>query len=552
MSRNERNSSGISRGIEDRSLRQRGHAPSESRSNLLFPPEHGLCQLWRLWDHQVGEKEWLRISLSPPEDGKIPISKEKMEKEKRWVQILLDHVATARIAQVFPDGRGPVDQDEAAVVFPSSDELVAWLLLLPPVGTGKTLTVSEIQKALPEHGVIYGVDWNTLCNLSGCAQRYFQLFRIAVSKPPIPGQDGRVEDCYSRDLVPEVQLGELEQPDYHVLNLEQPIEEGDVICRIIPPTRGMPGRTVTGKVIPAPPGREAVVPQGRNTQISSDGTCLVAQRKGHLNFTGYYFQVKPVWEVSEEELENKEKINFLGDIHIHGDVREGVFICASGNIQIDGVLETCTVQAGENIVLASGVQGRDHATLQAQKSVYAKYMEHCQVFARENVYADCLINCQVYANGSVYVRTGRGTLIGGTVQAACEVSANTVGSKAECSTQVFLGGKPCEQAERAYISQEIQAKERELAELEADSPQGAEQRKAKLRLHLCVARMKLEKMDKEMDLSQQEYMSDDGERLVCDMAYPGTVVTIGHSSLTITGEQRKCTVSLVDGEVTRC
>ena len=131
------------------------------------------------------------------------------------------------------------------------------------------------------------------------------------------------------------------------------------------------------------------------------------------------------------------------------------------------------------------------------------------------------------------------------------MSATTVGSKAECSTQISLGGKPCEQAERTYILREIESKEQELAELEAHPKPGAEQRKGKLRLNLCVARMKLEKMDKEMELEREEYASGDGVQLICDTAYPGTVVTIDRSSMTITREEHRCKVSLVGGEVTR-
>lgn len=169
--------------------------------------------------------------------------------------------------------------------------------------------------------------------------------------------------------------------------------------------------------------------KGRNTEISQDGLHLISTHIGHVEFSGNEFQVNPILDIEGNVNPLIGNINFLGDIHIHGDVCCGVSIRATGNIQVDGVIEACIIEAGKNIVVSSGIQGQNSAIIKAHKCVYAKYLENCKVYAKEDVYADCIIGCNIYSNGSIKATTGRGAIIGGTICSSKEVLANSIGSK---------------------------------------------------------------------------------------------------------------------------
>ena len=67
--------------------------------------------------------------------------------------------------------------------------------------------------------------------------------------------------------------------DYTALNLIHNVKQGQEICRLIKPTEGEPGRTVLDTEIPAKSGKSVPLPKGRNTEISEDGTLLVASRR---------------------------------------------------------------------------------------------------------------------------------------------------------------------------------------------------------------------------------------------------------------------------------
>lgn len=530
--------------------------PISSQQNsvlqLVFPPDHPLCRLQALWAGTQGPAAPVCLSLRSSSFPNMPLRIPDPTRELKRLRILLSHAARTRLDQLFPKGpEGPMAQlEEGTLVLLSGDRMMAWLFLFPPMAQGKELTFPQLCRALANHGITRGVNWPLLRQLPTQPQRYFQLLPIARGTPPLPGEDGRILDWYPRSPKEDIQVDELGQADYVTLKLVQDIQEGDIICEIVPPAAGTPGNTVTGAFIPAPEGQAAAVPQGRNTRLSDDGRFLLAARSGHVEFSGRDFQVKPVLEIAEGELHEAQNIKFLGDIHIHGDLCCGISICAIGNVQIDGVVEACSIEAGENIIVSSGVQGQDQAVLHAQKSVYAKYLEHCSVYAQKNVYADCVINCNLYSNGTVQVRTGRGAVIGGTVRAARQVSAVTVGSKAERPTHIILGGRPCEEAERAQILSELENLTRTLDELRRQPKDPTwESSLSKLRLNQCVIKMKLEKLDKELEEQPFPDSGQDPRRLLCDTAYPGTTVTMGHDSFRVTQPQHNCTIGLANGLV---
>ncbi|MDR3765723.1 MAG: FapA family protein [Butyricicoccus sp.] len=527
--------------------------PLPSPFDVDFPPDHALCKLRALWSGQE-ETSGMRVNLLPDERKAFPISIDKITFETALFKMALTRITEQRLRQGQANAGSilPSNLDALPFVYLSCDHMVAWLMLLPPIGQGREVTAEQIEQALEHYSVSYGINKTLLHQLPSNPQRYFQLFAIAYGAAAVHGRDGYIIDHYPRVMERPTPVKELSQADYITLNLVQDVDKGDVICDIVPATRGVAGKTVMGKPIPAQDGSAAVVPKGRNTAISENGEHLIATRPGHVEFSGRNFQVKPVLEILENVDASTGSINFLGDVHIHGDVRKGFTVRAIGNIQIDGVIEACTVEAGENLVVSSGVQGQDYAVIRAHKNIYAKYLEHCSAYARESVQADCIIGCNIYSDGYVRARTGRGTIIGGTIRAAKEVWATTVGSKAETLTSVILGGLPCEGAERAQIQEDLQKTEQEIARLEMQPEEANNPSKlSELRLNVCVAKMKLDKFDKEFAAQVEEQSGEDKRRMICDAAYPGTVVTIGHEGFRIDKVEHDCIIGLVNGSTNR-
>lgn len=528
--------------------------PQRPGVDIIFPPEHILCRLKDLWSEDKLDNEQLCLHLLPLESEEF-LPFENITYETAVLKMSLTRGAKKRWAKIFSDSAHPnqqsADLDEKVFVYVTSDRMSAWILLFPPVGRGRRLNRQEIEQALAKRGVVYGVREPFLKELLELEDRYFQMFLIACGTAPVHGQDGYVVDHYPRAIQEQIQVDELACANYITLNLVQDVQKGEVICDIIPPTPGIEGKTITGNPVPAKDGAKVVIPKGRNTVVSQDGAQLLSTCAGHVEFSGRNFQVKPVLEIFQTVDHSVGNLNFLGDIHIHGDVCRGLTVRATGNIQVDGIIEASAIEAGENLVVSSGVQGQDGAVLRAHKSIYAKYLEHCDVYARESVQADCIINCNIYSDGIVRTCTGRGVIIGGTIHAAREVSAFTIGSKAERLTNILLGGSPCEDSERTQILEELAKIENEISKLEQQDSPDQQDTLSQLRLNMYIVKMKLNKFDTASGQKQDQDSRDHQRRLICDTMYPGTMITIDHKALRIEKIERNCNIGLLNGRIRR-
>lgn len=533
-------------------------APTPDPRLLQLPPDH---VVYRLWDLRVRQKGWLpqpAFRLAERPDLPPALDDEEVRKELLRLQLAVNSSANSRLMELGApkapagDGGEPAvpDLDAQAVVFTTLSGMAAWLLIYPPSGEGREIDRELLDRALAGAGVRFGVDEALLDSLPQNPDRYFHLFPCAQGKPAVHGVDGRVVDLFSRVVERTVTVDEMNRVDYTTLNFIQNVAEGEIICRLIPPTEGVPGRTVLDQPLPARDGRKAALPKGRNTRISEDSFCLLAAIAGHVEFSGRAFQVKPLLDIPANVDFSTGDINFLGDVCIHGDICGGFTVRAMGNINVGGVVEAATVEAGGDLVVAGGVQGDNQAIIRAQRSIFAKFIENSCVYVKDTLHADCLINCDVYCDGGVEVRSGRMTVIGGSLRAAHEVSAGMIGSRAECRTEIFLGGQPCGEFEHHILLQEIAEQEKELekTERQPDSPLKLS-RMSKLRMQLMVNRKKLEQLEKERETLAEEQEAPGLRRMMCSTVYPGVVLSIDGVAHHFEHKLSPCSATLADGEI---
>lgn len=521
--------------------------PPPAPRELALPQDHPISQLWSIHALTARRLPQPRVCLTDPPD--LPLTEQEAEKELARLQSALTGSAGSRLALL--DSGSASDLDAQVTVFTAASGMAAWLLVYPPSGQGAEVNRELLDRALAESKVSWGLDEALLEHLPQNPERYFHLFLCACGKPAIQGLDGRVVDLFPRVLERSVAVDENNRVDYNTLNFFQNVNKGEVICKLIPPTEGVEGRTVTDQPIPARDGKKASLPKGRHTEISEDGMSLLASSCGHVEFSGRAFQVKPLLDIPANVDFSTGDINFLGDVCIHGDICSGFTVRAIGSITVGGVVEACTVEAGGDLVVSGGVQGDNQAVIRAQRNIFAKFIENSCVYVKESLHADCLINCEVYCDGEVEVRSGRMTVIGGTLRAAQSVSAGTVGSRAECRTEVSLGGQPCADFEWRILRQEIEQLEKDLekTERQPDSPSKLS-RMSKMRMQLMINQKKLAQLDKERaQLAEEQEEEEASLRFTCSTVYPGTVLSINGVTHQFDRRYSPCTADLAGGEI---
>ena len=519
--------------------------------SLDLAQSHAIFKLWTVYSEQTGWKPKPKLAFEGIPD--LLMDDVTAKAELLRLQMFVNSTANGRFEQLRKvEKRGEEqsslpDLDAQVAVFLSKDNLTAWLLAYPPVGDGRELDREALDRELAKQQVRFGIDEELLEALPQNPERYFRLFLAAQGRAAVNGVDGRVIDLFPRTEERKLTVDENNRVDYTNLDFIHNVEKDGVICRIVPPTQGEPGRTVQDQAVPAKAGKPASVPKGRNTAVSEDGQSLVSTITGHVECSGRTIQVKPVLDIPGNVDFSVGNINFLGDVCIHGDICSGFTVRAMGNITVQGVVEACTVEAGRDLVVARGVQGDNQAVIRAQRSVFAKYLENSCVYAKMDLESECIINCDVYCGGGVTVRSGHSKIIGGKIHAAHEVKAGVVGSRVGNRTDIVLGGQPCEEFDFDLLTKEVQELERTLERIDRqpDSPSKIS-RMAKLRMQLTLNKGKLEEIRKDREQRVEELQDPGVRRMECSTVFPGTVLTIGDAVHCFDDKVSPCSATLAD------
>ncbi len=529
-----------------------------SQVSLELSHEH---PLYRLYDMRTEKSR----NTPPPEivmKGCDGLPEDKVRQELMRFRIEMTKAADFRLKDATPkpseEGEEGIphlepSMDALPFIYVSSDRMYAWIMVFPPTGWGKELDKELIFEALEKKKVSYGVDEELMRRLPDDYNRYFHLYLIAKGSKAANGDNGYIIDHFLRQVERLPEMDEFGNVDYTSLGSEQNVKQGEVICEAVPPTEGIAGRTVLNQELRCRNGKSVSLPKGKNTEVSEDGNQLLASIDGRVEFSGRYFSVKPLLEISGNVDYSTGNINFIGDVLIHGDVCSGFQVRAMGDIKVCGVVESCEVEAGGDLIVVKGIVGNMETIVRSQHNIYSKYLVNSIVHARQNVHTDSIRYSNVYSDGEVQVCSGRGLIVGGQIRAALGIEAKTVGSVYESPTSVVLGGKPYTSLEKEILKKNMEEMREELEKLERqpDSPFKSK-RMSKLRLEMSICGMKLNKFEREKD------REDDGQEgkkkkeiccLKCTTAHPRVSVTIEDETLILDQTYNMCNIRMIDGEI---
>lgn len=328
--------------------------------------------------------------------------------------------------------------DAEAKVFCGSDRMAGFVYCLGPVGDGAELTKEALLKAVSDCGIRYGIDEAMLAGIVE-GRKYHRIFTVARGTAPIKGEDGQVIDHFSREQVIRLQEDEKGNIDHKNVGVFQTVQKGQVICEFIQPKEGTNGRDVMGNEVHAEKGSMPPVPKGKNTVLNEDGSALLADEDGDISFHHDVFRVEPQLTINGDVDNTTGNINFAGNVFISGEVLRGFSVTAGGTLTVLGMVEGAVLSAGEDIILAKGMNGTNGGSLTAKGSIRSRFLEQATIVAEGDVIASAMINCDVRAGGNIEALTGKGILIGGKLRAGQSVQARQIGNQSDACTIVKVG-----------------------------------------------------------------------------------------------------------------
>nr|WP_242856145.1 FapA family protein [Ruminiclostridium josui] len=332
-------------------------------------------------------------------------------------------------------------KDLKILVTVSPDELKAYITLYN-TGDNSAITKEDIISALESQRVVFGIKEDIIEYLVE-SPMYNEAFCVAEGIAPQNGKNGMVTYHFNTDVSKTPTLMEDGRINYRELNLIQSVQEGQVLCSLVPPIKGVEGKTVKGRVLPAVNGKPAVLPRGKNVAISEDGQTLIATTAGEVEYLdATKVSVYTNHEVPADVDNSTGNVNFVGSVIIKGNVLSGFSVEAGGNVEVFGVVEGATIKAGGNIILRRGMQGMGKGTLIAGGDIVARYIEYSNIEASNNIQAEAIMHSNVKCGNKLELTGNKGLLVGGTCKVGNIVVAKVIGSHMATTTDVEVGVDP--------------------------------------------------------------------------------------------------------------
>ncbi|HBR32931.1 MAG TPA: hypothetical protein DD733_12710 [Clostridiales bacterium] len=459
---------------------------------------------------------------------------------------------------IIEEEQKPEPIDAVIHVSLSKDKLAAFIEIEPPMYEGAPPTLEKMKEELSRCNVVYGIDEEKLEKLS-ITPCYNSAILIAEGYMCENGTDG----TYSLKFEAEKDLKPKEREDgttdYMDLGFAENVVKGQVLCKITLPTDGTEGKTVTGEAIRPIRGRAVPNLLGKNTGLSADGTSIVSNINGQVEFIGRRINVNETLIIKEDVDSSTGNIKVNSNVIVKGIVSPGYSVEADGNIEIRGTVASVKLNAGGNITLYGGIQGSD---LICGGDLNSKFIEDCNVTTKGNVKSGHIMNSSVHC-GKVLTMSGPlGRFAGGSCVVGQDMLVQTIGFPSGVVTVIELGTDPSILERQQELLREIPELENQLPNLKRlidllEQFEEANRLDEEKRRMLDTAQNSYETsieliINYKQELEEiEEFLRMKGYgRIKCTKTiHPGTLIKIGNAKLEITEQLTNVTLYNADGEV---
>ncbi len=336
------------------------------------------------------------------------------------------------------------EYDGTMTVEVTDDEMKAFAHFVPPRFCGRHMDVDDVIEALKRAGVVTGIKEERIAEYLD-RMDYSQPLLAAEGTPPRHGRDAYI-DYKVRIDKSGIQLEEDEKGrvDFKDLDLIENVVVGQVLAVKVPAEEGVPGRTVTNRIIPARSGKDIQIKYGKGTILSQDGTELTAEINGQVVYQNGKLSIEPVYVVKGDVSTETGDVVFLGSVIVSGSVQDNFTVKAAGNIEIKGTVQKANLEAEGDIIIRQGIMGREGARIESTGgSIIAKFIQTATAVAEKDVIvAEGIVHSNVDAGNRIICNGRRARIVGGLIRAGEEVNSKYVGSDSFTKTTVRVGMNP--------------------------------------------------------------------------------------------------------------
>jgi len=348
--------------------------------------------------------------------------------------------------------------DSVVYVEVSEDEMIGYVKTTPPGEGGCDVSYENYLATFKQNRLVHGIKEEFLKHFVD-QPVYNENVIIAEGTAPINGKDAYIKYNFETDeRKVRLREGSDGKIDFKELNIIQNVVENQPVAIKIAPEKGKAGWTVTGKMLDASDGREVNLPVGNNVHVAEDGATILATINGQVVMSNGLINIEPVYTVDNGVNLKSGNIDFRGTVMVNGDVEDGFFIKADGNIEVNGSVGKADLDAQGDIIIHQGINGKGEGRIHAGKSLWARFIQNANIQSGSMVVAsDGIINSNIVADERIVCQGKRAAIMGGKLRAGEEINAKTLGnptSGTETICEVGYDPKSKEEMDRLQMEKD--------------------------------------------------------------------------------------------------
>lgn len=443
------------------------------------------------------------------------------------------------------------------------DAMQAYMTVVPPeTPEGDWPTLDMAKDLLYKEGVTYGVMAEKISET--IEKRIQSPVLVAQGDPAVAGDDTKLSFLFptERQSVFPKELDD-GRVDFRDVSTIHNVRANDILVVKTPATPGTPGRDVRNWEVQPKPGKDKSLIMGKNVSWSADGLTVIANSPGEPTLAGNRLSVYSVHEVPGGVNFRSGNIEFLGNVIIRGNVENGFYVKAEGDVTIFGNIEASSIISGGNVKVTGGIVGQDKSEIKCGGDLSAIYVERATVEAGGDVQIrDAIMHSRVSASGNITMVGRKGLIVGGICRASELVDAKTLGSRLGTITEIEVGVNPGLRAELMQIEEDLRKNAENLDKaqkalniLDKEGISALPQRKEmrdKLAVTATALTVAIREQEKRRQIILEELQSRLAERgrvKVKEVINPGVRITIGKAIRIIRDEVQYATFAYEGGEV---
>jgi len=437
----------------------------------------------------------------------------------------------------------------------TGNKMEAYIKVVTP-GKPIPITEEDIRKSLKDNGVEKGILEKSIEEIL-VEKIIDQEVLIARGQPTVNGKDGYMKPLQVlRKEKPEECVDARGKVDFKRMRLGNIVEAGEVVAEKFPPTSGKDGYDVTGKFLPAKPGKEIDFSLTPDVGISpTNERELVALKNGVLKKD---FTIDEINFIKGDVDFTTGNISYPKSLVVTGDVKSGFSVYCGENIEIRGCVEDSEVVADGDVLIKQGFLGTGKGLVKG-RNVTIGHIKQQKVIASGDInIGGEVIHGMLQADGFIKMLSVRGIVIGGTLIAGKGIEVINAGNARNVKTTLKVGYSE----EAAKIEEQIGKLEKNIEKVESarriitvagefkELPEEKKQLSEKLKetkKHLALEKNALK--TRRINIIEELLEEDKPYVKVVHTIFPNTTIQIGHLKMPISKEMRNKRFCVVKNKI---